>query len=486
MDFSEVIRDSTAKLKALPRKPTWEQVEKAHRSIAAIDKKLVAKVEALLAVPVPPGIDPSQFRELQKTKQEMASAEAEAEKKQHLPILELDELHRHYEGMIRGAEKAVAGLAEAQAEAEALDKMRVSRKFADDLKEVLTEQPMTVDWKFRELTSLPETIGKLTFVTTLDLSQNFLTSLPDAIAGMQNLHVLILSSNKLKQLPDSIGALAQLRRLEVNMNELKEIPESIYNCTNLEELNVTFNRLEKLPDKLGNHLVHLRVLKCGLNMIKYLPSTLGGLRSLVRLDMHFNQLHEVRTSIGSLSNLEYLDLSDNFSDLTALPASIGELANLVELNVCNNQIHELPVECGKLTRLQKVLLDGNPWTAPPLELVQKKDLPALLEYLHQRYQDSLVAAQSKASESYYAMWAPFLSNVFGGNWFFSEWLNGMLTDGSSLNRLQQIRSSGDLANPTTEMRALAPSREERDVEGGGGGMSSAAFLPTSALVESVA
>ncbi|PWA81978.1 plant intracellular ras group-related LRR 1 [Artemisia annua] len=40
-------------------------------------------------------------------------------------------------------------------------------------------------------------------------------------------------------------------------------------------------------------------------------------------------------------NLEILNLSGNFSDLTSLPFTIGDLTNLKELDISNNQIREL-------------------------------------------------------------------------------------------------------------------------------------------------
>ncbi|WP_304334964.1 leucine-rich repeat domain-containing protein, partial [Conchiformibius steedae] len=61
-----------------------------------------------------------------------------------------------------------------------------------------------------EIDYLPEAIGQLHNLTTLDLSWNELTKLPESIGQLHNLTKLDLSCNHLPMLPESIGKLHNL------------------------------------------------------------------------------------------------------------------------------------------------------------------------------------------------------------------------------------------------------------------------------------
>src|SRR5580693_5255677 len=55
------------------------------------------------------------------------------------------------------------------------------------------------------LTTVPDSIGQLTALTTLDLSGNQLTEVPDWIGQLTALTTLDLSGNQLTEVPDWIG-----------------------------------------------------------------------------------------------------------------------------------------------------------------------------------------------------------------------------------------------------------------------------------------
>jgi len=97
------------------------------------------------------------------------------------------------------------------------------------------------------LSSIPEQIGELTALTSLDLSVNQLTALPESIGGLNALTRLVLSFNQLTALPESIGGLNALTNLYLDGNRLTALPESIGGLNALTRLVLSFNQLTPSP-----------------------------------------------------------------------------------------------------------------------------------------------------------------------------------------------------------------------------------------------
>jgi leucine-rich repeat protein SHOC2 len=97
------------------------------------------------------------------------------------------------------------------------------------------------------ITTLPESIGKLNNLKVLSLTNNKLTKLPDAICDLTSLRQLDLSENKLTSLPENIDQLTELKELFLANNQLNSLPKNI-GCLRLWELNLRNNQLKTLPD----------------------------------------------------------------------------------------------------------------------------------------------------------------------------------------------------------------------------------------------
>uniref|UniRef100_A0A7N0T7E2 Disease resistance R13L4/SHOC-2-like LRR domain-containing protein n=1 Tax=Kalanchoe fedtschenkoi TaxID=63787 RepID=A0A7N0T7E2_KALFE len=230
---------------------------------------------------------------------------------------------------------------------------------------------------------LPDSIGKLSTLITLDLSENRLAVLPTTIGGLASLTKLDLHSNRISELPDTIGnlfslvildlrvgSLRKLKKLNLETNNVDELPHTIGQCTSLQELRADYNRLKALPEAVGR-IESLEVLSVRYNNIKQLPTTMSSLLHLRELDVSFNELESVPESLCFATSLIKINVGNNFADLRSLPRSIGNLENLEELDISNNQIRVLPESFRMLTNLRVLRVEENPLEVPPRQIAEK-------------------------------------------------------------------------------------------------------------------
>ncbi|GFZ09516.1 plant intracellular ras group-related LRR 4 [Actinidia rufa] len=257
-----------------------------------------------------------------------------------------------------------------------------------------------VDW-------LPDSIGKLSSLITLDLSENRIMALPATIGGplivdkigfafkqncanqltslpatfgrLVRLEELDLSSNHLQMLPESIGSLISLKKLIVETNNIEEIPHSIGQCSSLRELRADYNRLKALPEAVGR-VASLEILSVRYNNVRQLPTTMSSLSNLRELNVSFNELESLPESLCFATTIVKINISNNFADLQFLPRSIGNLELLEELDISNNQIRILPDSFRSLLRLRVLNVEGNPLEVPPRSIADM-GAQAVVQYM---------------------------------------------------------------------------------------------------------
>uniref|UniRef100_A0A5B7BHX5 Putative plant intracellular Ras-group-related LRR protein 5 n=1 Tax=Davidia involucrata TaxID=16924 RepID=A0A5B7BHX5_DAVIN len=236
-----------------------------------------------------------------------------------------------------------------------------------------------LDVHSNQLINLPDSFGELPNLTCLDLHANMLKSLPASFGNLTSLINLDLSSNQFTHLPDMIGNLTSLKILIVETNELEDIPYTIGSCLSLVELRLDFNQLRALPEAIGK-LEQLEVLTVHYNRIKGLPTTMGNLSHLRELDVSFNEVESIPESLCFVVSLEKLNVGKNFADLSALPRSIGNLEMLEELDITDNQIRILPDSFRFLSKLRVFRADETPLEVPPKQ-VTKLGAQAAVQYM---------------------------------------------------------------------------------------------------------
>ncbi|CAN1845603.1 Plant intracellular Ras-group-related LRR protein 9 [Linum perenne] len=390
-------------LRKLGPRPDHETVDKAKAKLAEMEANLSKRLEEIVLSPRPEEVDRLDWREKLAKKEEDCRKEAEKEKSIYQTILQLEEMHIAYDKLLKEAEQRLVQMYETEGRVEGKEEEElqhgadeVNEEVVRILQEASSKGIEKVDLNGRKLKHFPEAFGKIHSLKLLNLSNNQLEVIPDSIAGLENLEELNLASNLLVVLPDSIGLLHKVKHLNVSSNKLEALPDSIAHCRSLEELDVSFNRLTYLPTNIGNEMTNLQKFFFQLNKVRSIPSSVGEMKSLRHLDGHFNELHGLPHTIGKLTNLETLNLSNNFTDMKELPITFGELTSLKELDLSNNQIHALPDTFGQLDNLVKLNLEQNPLVVPPMEVV-KEGVQAVRAYMVQRWIDILMEEEKKAT-----------------------------------------------------------------------------------------
>ncbi len=264
------------------------------------------------------------------------------------------------------------------------------------------------------LKSVPDWVGELKFLTTLDINglsahsgwdNSSVVALPESMGDIATLKTLILVGLQgLRALPQSVGKLSSLQIFKIDQCGLTAMPTSFGRMTALTLLHIAkCSELEELPADIGK-LSMLKELMISSNpQVQELPTSITSLGALKYFSIH--EMASVATlfDLKNLSAMATLTIS-SCSSLTRLPESIGELTNLKELNVTNlRALEEVPASakvwnglaqlevlqlgaCARLSLSMLPIIVAQPgaWALKHLHLhrlPQLQELPAITESL---------------------------------------------------------------------------------------------------------
>ena len=192
----------------------------------------------------------------------------------------------------------------------------------------------------KELNAIPDSIGVLQSLSSLDARNNKLSSLPTTIQLLNNLRCLNLGNNKFENVPNVISKISTLQTIFLYSNPLADISGLCSNSLReLTTLNLRNCFLNIIPKQI-KLLQSLEVLVLSFNKLEVLPEELFELKTLKELLLDNNSLEVLPNNIGNLILLRKLLLPHN--NIVALPESIANLEYLEVLDIGCNCVQMLP------------------------------------------------------------------------------------------------------------------------------------------------
>lgn len=227
------------------------------------------------------------------------------------------------------------------------------------------------------LRSLPDSVGRLSQLRSLECAANKLTKLPSSVANLAELTVLDVSGNSLTALPDNIGQLGKLEHLRASGNKLTAVPASFARLGRLRCLLLSHNHLTHVPMELsalpalelfnaaGNEIAavdcvlpSVRRLLLDDNRLTTIPRGVLRCHRLQVLSVERNLIRDVPDDIGQLEELTTLSLAGN-DGVVRVPPSVGELARLRRLTLRSTRVRSLPSAVSDLRRRTMIDLDED-------------------------------------------------------------------------------------------------------------------------------
>jgi Leucine-rich repeat (LRR) protein len=165
--------------------------------------------------------------------------------------------------------------------------------------------------------------------------------------------------NGIRQLPQSFQNLHSLKILVLSDNPALNWMPEYDNFPGLVRLHIRNLQLPQISPTIGT-LQQLQELEMRDNShLKSIPQEIGQLVNLTRLDLFGNKFKNLPATIGNLRNLRVLDLRSNCLSIETLPAQLGNLVGLEKIFFSNNKLGNIPQEVIQMTGLKVLDMSNN-------------------------------------------------------------------------------------------------------------------------------
>ncbi|XP_030967402.1 probable LRR receptor-like serine/threonine-protein kinase At1g56140 isoform X1 [Quercus lobata] len=235
---------------------------------------------------------------------------------------------------------------------------------------------------------IPDELWTLTFLSNLNLAQNYLTgNLSASIANLTRMQYLSFAANALSgtipkelgnltnllslsflgnnftgSLPSELGNLVKLEQLYIDSSGISgDIPSTFANLRNLQTVWASDTELTgRIPDFIGNWSKLITLKLVGNSFEGPIPSTFSNLTSLTEL--RISDLSNGNSSLAFIKNMKFLSTlvlrNNKISD--SIPSNIGEYQQMTQLDLSfNNITGRIPDALFNLSSLSYLFLGNN-------------------------------------------------------------------------------------------------------------------------------
>ncbi|XP_057428506.1 probable LRR receptor-like serine/threonine-protein kinase At2g24230 [Lotus japonicus] len=241
-----------------------------------------------------------------------------------------------------------------------------------------------LDLSNNKISGLPSDFWSLTLLKSLNLSSNQISgALTSNIGNFGLLEMFDFSSNNFSgEVPEAIGSLKSLRVLKLDHNRFEQsIPAEILKCQSLVSIDLSSNQLSgELPNGFASAFPKLITLNLAGNKIFGRDSDISGLKSIVSLNISGNAFQGSVMGVFQ-GKLIVMDLSRNqFQGHISQVQSINNSSQLVYLDLSENQLSgEIFQNLNEYRNIKHLNLAHNRFTR---QKFPKIEMLSGLEYLN--------------------------------------------------------------------------------------------------------
>ncbi|KAI9159743.1 hypothetical protein LWI28_001494 [Acer negundo] len=210
---------------------------------------------------------------------------------------------------------------------------------------------------------IPDELWTLTFLTNLNLGQNYLTGpLSASIGNLTSMQYFTVGINALSgELPKELGNMTDLRSFAIGSNNFSgSLPPELGNCTKLEQLYIDSSGVSgEIPSTLAKLQNMATVWASDTELTGRIPDFIGSWSKLTSLRFQGNSFDGPIPSSFSNLNLTELKISD-LSNGSSTLAFMRNMTSLSTLELRNNNISDsIPSNIGEFQSLQHLDLSFN-------------------------------------------------------------------------------------------------------------------------------